>query len=291
MAGPDLDPILIIGASGMLARAVAELFGREQLRFAAIDVPDIDLTDAASVQRSVGAEFRTVVNCAAFTDVDGAESREAIATAVNGTGVGTLASRCATTGALLVHYSTDYVFDGKAATPYPVDHPRSPVNAYGRSKAVGEALIEQSSARYLLLRTSWLYAPWGKNFVLTMRRLMQTQESLKVVADQVGRPTSAQYLAERTLGLLRAGATGTFHVTDGGQCSWHEFASRIAREIGARTRVDACTSAQYSAQYKVAAPRPAYSVFDLDKTEALLGPSRAWQDNLAEVLKAAPPPG
>lgn len=285
--GSNLDPILVIGASGMLARAAAELFTREGLRFDAIDLPEIDVTDERSIERCVTAEYRTVLNCSAFTDVDGAETREPLATAINGTGVGALARRCLSTSAVLVHYSTDYVFDGRAREPYAVDHPRAPINAYGRSKALGEQLLEQAGGRYLLLRTSWLYAPWGKNFVLTMRRLMQTQPQLKVVADQFGRPTSAQYLARRSLELLRIGATGTFHVTDGGECSWHEFASRIAHELGVSTQVNACTSAEYNAQYPAAAQRPAYSVFDVGKTEAMIGPARHWQENLAQVLAAA----
>lgn len=283
MAQP-LDPILLIGASGMLARAATTLFAREGLGCTAVDLPEIDLTDAASIERVVSADYRTVLNCAAFTDVDGAETREPLATAINGTGVGALARHCAKTGALLVHYSTDYVFDGEASTPYRVDHPRAPINAYGRSKALGEQLLEQAGGRYLLIRTSWLYAPWGKNFVLTMRRLMQSQPSLKVIADTFGRPTSSQYLAERTLGLLRASATGTFHVTDGGECSWHEFASEIARLIGSSTRVDPCPTSDYVQ----AARRPAYSVLDLSKTDALLGPSRPWRENLAQVLSEVP---
>jgi dTDP-4-dehydrorhamnose reductase len=278
----SIEPVLIIGASGMLARAFAELFEREAVSFRGVDLPEIDLTDAATIERCVTPEWRTVLNCAAFTDVDGAETREAIANAINGSGVGALARRCAQTGATLVHFSTDFVFDGRASRPYPVEHARAPLNVYGRSKALGEQLIEASGARFLLIRTSWLYAPWGKNFVLTMRQLMQTRDALRVVADQVGRPTSAQYLAERSLALLRHGAAGIFHVTDGGQCSWHEFASRIAQAIGARTRVEACTSAQYASP----TPRPAYSVLDLEKTDALLGASRAWEDNLADVLKA-----
>lgn len=291
----SLEPVLVIGASGMLARAFAALFEREGVSFHAIDLPEIDLADEASIERCVTANFRTVLNCAAFTDVDACETRESFANAINGTGAGALARRCAATGAVMVHYSTDYVFDGQASQPYRVDQARAPLNAYGRSKALGERLLEQSGARYLLIRTSWLYAPWGKNFVLTMRRLMQSAEALKVVRDQVGRPTSAEYLAERCLGLLRLGATGTFHVTDGGQCSWHEFASRIARLSGASTRVDPCTSAEYAASASVARPpsaplparRPAYSVLDIAKTDALLGPSRAWEENLERVLAAA----
>jgi dTDP-4-dehydrorhamnose reductase len=277
-----LEPVLVIGASGMLARAFALALDRRGAKFVAIDVPDVDLRDPASIERAVAPEYRTVLNCAAYTDVDGAETNEAVATAINGTGVGALAARCEQTGALLVHYSTDYVFAGDAEEPYKVDEARAPLNAYGRSKAEGELLIERSGARHLLLRTSWLYAPWGKNFVLTMRELTRTKDAINVVADQVGRPTSAEYLALRTLALIEAGATGTFHVTDGGQCSWHEFASTIAQLTGSQCRVDPCTSAEFVRP----ARRPAYSVLDLAPTEALIGPSRPWQENLRAVLEA-----
>lgn len=279
----QFEPVLVIGASGMLARAFAALLEKNGVRFTAIDLPHIDLRDTASIERAVGDEFRLVLNCAAYTDVDGAETNPALAAAINGSGVGALAERCRHTGALLVHYSTDYVFAGDATRPYPVDEPRAPLNEYGRSKAEGEVLLEHSGARYLLLRTSWLYAPWGKNFVLTMRELTRTKDAINVVADEVGRPTSAEYLAERTLALCESGATGTFHVTDGGQCSWHEFASRIAELTGAKCSVNKTTAAAFGRK----APRPAYSVLDLSRTEALIGPSRPWQDNLAAVLEAA----
>jgi dTDP-4-dehydrorhamnose reductase len=276
-----LGPIVVVGSGGMLGRAFVALLTRERLRFTAVDVPEIDLRDAASIARALPEGVRVVLNCAAFTDVDGAEAREAEATAINGEGVGALAERCAQIGARLVHYSTDYVFSGQAVEPYAVDEARAPLNAYGRSKAVGERLLEQAAGRHLLIRTSWLYAPWGKNFVLTMRELLRTRDTLNVVDDQVGRPTSAQYLAARTLSLLRADAAGTFHVTDGGQCSWHAFSCKIAELLCATCNVVACTSAEFPRP----ARRPAYSVLDLSRTEALIGPARAWQENLADVLR------
>jgi len=280
-----LGPLVVLGKNGMLGRAFVELLAREGLEHAAFDLPDVDLVDERSIRRVLLAPgTRVVLNCAAFTDVDGAESHEAEATAVNGHGVGTLARCCSGLGAILVHYSTDYVFDGTARAPYSVDHPRAPLNAYGRSKALGEELLEQSGARHLLLRTSWLYAPWGKNFVLTMRELLRTRETVKVVDDQLGRPTSAQYLAERSLALLRAECVGAFHVTDGGQCSWFGLATRIATLTGSSCRIEPCSTAQFPRPAK----RPAYSVLDLSRTEAMIGPSEAWERNLECVLRQAP---
>jgi dTDP-4-dehydrorhamnose reductase len=273
-------PFLLISPDGMLGRAWQTLLSDRGLAHTTVSYPALDLTDRASVARAVAAPVRTVINCAAFTDVDGAEIREPEATAVNGTGVGWLADRCREISALLVHYSTDYVFEGNASRPYPVDEPRRPQNAYGRSKALGEELLERSGCEHLNIRTSWLYAPWGKNFVDTIAKFGVERPSLRVVDDQRGRPTSAEYLAERSLALLEQGARGTYHVTDGGECTWFEFAQAIVAGTGGTARVDPCTSAEFARP----ASRPAYSVFDLARTEALIGPSRSWQDNLRAVL-------
>jgi dTDP-4-dehydrorhamnose reductase len=274
-------PILLISPDGMLGRAMQALLVERAVAFDALSYPSVDITSAANVASVVLPRFRVVINCAAFTDVDGAETRETDAEAVNALGVGLLAERCRQTGALLVHYSTDYVFDGAAKAPYRVDEPRRPQTAYGRGKAKGEELLLAAGCEYLLLRTSWLYAPWGKNFVDTMARLGQEQPVLRVVHDQRGRPSSAEYVAQRSLALIEHGARGTFHLTDGGECSWFEFARAIVQQTGGSARVDACTSAQYVRP----APRPSYSVLDLSATEALLGPTRPWQDNLAQVLQ------
>jgi dTDP-4-dehydrorhamnose reductase len=269
----------------MLGRAFVALLSRERVPFASVSAPEIDLSDGESVRSSVSAGVRTVINCAAFTEVDAAEAREEAANAVNGTGVGWLAKRCAQIGARIVHFSTDYVFDGQADRPYAVDHPLIPVNAYGRSKALGEQHVERSGAEYLLIRTSWLYAPWGRNFVLTLRDLMQTHETLKVVDDQVGRPTSAEYLAERSLGLLRRGCNGIFHVADGGECSWYGLACAIAQITSAHCSVIPCRAAEYPRP----ARRPKYSVLDLSLVERELGPSQPWSQNLERVLRAVGP--
>ena len=276
----EAPPILLVSPDGMLGRAFELLLKKRDLACAGVSWPAFDLTKPETVEPWMRSGVRTVINCSAYTDVDGAETHEAEATAINGAGVALLASQCRRLGATLVHFSTDYVFDGRATSPYTVDHPISPVNAYGRSKAAGEKAIRASGCEYLLVRTSWLYAPWGKNFVLTMVGLGLDNPSLRVVGDQVGRPTSAQYLAERCLALLERGARGTFHVTDGGSCSWHGLASAVVAAGGGRCRVDPCTSEEFLRP----AARPAYSILDLSATEALLGPSTDWHDNVAAVL-------
>lgn len=273
--------MLIFGADGMLGRAWRDWAAATRagdVGFVGLDACDI--RDAAAVEATVAPGIQVVVNCAAYTNVDGAEQEEALATQVNGEAVGVLAERCRAVGATLVHYSTDYVFDGQASSPYRVDDVRRPLSAYGRSKAVGEELLEQSGCDYLLLRTSWLYAAHGNNFVRTIMKLASERESLRVVNDQVGRPTCADQLVLTTMSMLRAGARGRHHATDAGQCSWHEFATAIAARANPMCRVDPCTSAEFPRPAK----RPAYSVLDISQTERLAGPLPHWRTTLEQTL-------
>ena len=184
--------LVLIGARGMLGRCWVELARARGIRHVATTSDELDITDSDAVARIVKPGTEWVVNCAAYTAVDDAEEHEARAREVNGYAVGSLARRCAEVGATLLHYSTDYVFDGTATSPYPTDHPRNPVNAYGRSKALGEEQLEASGAAHLLVRSSWLYAPWAKNFVLTIRELARRRQTLRVVDDQRGRPTDTR---------------------------------------------------------------------------------------------------
>jgi dTDP-4-dehydrorhamnose reductase len=275
----------IIGARGMLGRAIGELLTREGRPFQALDLPGFDMTQRGQVEGLVTPGLRAVINCAAYTNVDLAEKEEASATKLNGEAVALLADVCAKQEVPLVHYSTDYVFAGDATEPYRVDQAHHPINAYGRSKAVGERAIWDANGPHLVLRTSWLYAPWANNFVRTIFKASREKESLRVVVDQLGRPTSAEHLARVTLQLLDKEARGTLHVTDGGQCSWHEFASEIVRLAGHKARVDACTAEEFARPAK----RPAYSVLDLGPTEALVGPMPDWRNNLANVIARLEP--
>jgi dTDP-4-dehydrorhamnose reductase len=273
--------ILVLGgATGMLGRAVAGALGARGIEHALVEKDTLDLYHDETIASGIGPGTSVVINCTGWTNVDLAETHEAEATIINGSGVGKLAERCKELGAVLVHYSTDYVFAGRASAPYSVDEPRAPLNAYGRSKAIGEQLLEQSGAEYLLIRTSWVYAPWGKNFVRTILGAARTRPVLRVVDDQLGRPSSAEQLAETTLALLDAGGRGTFHGSDGGQCTWFEFARAAIAEAGLNCRVEPCSSAEYPSP----AQRPSYSVLDLSRTEALIGPRRSWQESLAAVV-------
>lgn len=274
------QPVLLLGRIGMLGRAWEARLADAGVAFEAPDIADLDMMVPSSLERGVCGRHRLVVNCAAYTDVDGAESDWATAERLNGTAVGELSRRCAAVGATLLHYSTDYVFSGEADRPYATDEPVRPVNAYGRSKALGEARLLESGCDFLLVRTSWLYAPWGRNFVRTIAGLMAKRDTLEVVDDQWGRPTRAAHLAEASITLCAAGVRGIRHVTDGGMCTWHAFAEAIGRNLGSACDVKPCAS---SAIVR-AARRPRYSVLEVSATEHLLGPLPPWQSNLAAVL-------
>ncbi len=276
------QPIVVVGGAGMLARAFGEVM-MDRAHFSIPPENQLNLTDIASLRRFAAGGYRTFVNCAAFTDVDGAEANEPLANVVNGAGAANLSQVCREAGATLVHFSTDYVFDGQGTAPYKTDDRRAPAGAYARSKALGEESIEREVAQglsALVIRTSWLYAPWGKNFVRTIAKYAKEKPTLKVVNDQRGRPTSSEWLARATLLLLSRQARGMFHATDGGECTWFDFATEIAAYANPACKVNPCTTAEFPRPAK----RPAYSVLDLSKTETLIGPMPHWKTNLANVL-------
>lgn len=278
-------PILLLGDRGMLGRAFRELLAARRRPFKGFDLPDLDIAKPEQIAPLFQKPWSAVVNCAAYTNVDGAEADEAASLHANGIAPGIVAAACARARVPLIHFSTDYVFAGNASAPYVVDAPLQPLGAYGRSKAAGEVAIRQSGAEFLVVRTSWLYAPWGNNFVRTMARLTRDKPEIKVVDDQRGRPTSAQHLAGATLALVDRGTRGTLHVTDGGECTWYEFTVEIARLLARSAIVRPCTTAEISRP----APRPAYSVLDLAPTEAILGPMPNWRANLANVIAQLEP--
>jgi dTDP-4-dehydrorhamnose reductase len=284
---PDA-PIVLIGSRGMLGRAFFNELTRRRREFMPLNREQLNLADTDTIPLTIPARTKLVINCAAWTNVDGAEADEAAATRCNGAAVGALAHHCAEIGATLVNFGTDYVFRGDAggsARPYRTTDKRAPINAYGRSKAAGEQALLQSGADYLHIRTSWLYAPWGTNFVRTIAKAAREKPTLKVVSDQRGRPTSAEHLAAASLALLEKDARGIHHITDGGECTWYDFATEIVRLTSAPARVEPCTSAEFPRP----APRPAYSVLDTSQTESLLGPMPHWTVNLADVIRRLEP--
>jgi len=250
---------------------------------------DFDMPDAlAALVRDVAADV--IVNAAAYTAVDKAETDADAAFGINAEAPAAIAAACVDTGALLVHYSTDYVFDGSASRPYREDDLTAPLGVYGASKLAGEQAIRASGARHAILRTAWVYASHGRNFLLTMLRLAGERDELRVVADQVGTPTSAAWIADATTELLRHGVTdaGTWHLVASGQTSWHGFASAIvedAHALGLLTRVPAVLPIT-TADFPTPAQRPANSVLDTTRLRSDFGivPSD-WREGLRATLR------
>ncbi|GAA1840613.1 dTDP-4-dehydrorhamnose reductase [Agromyces salentinus] len=277
--------MLITGAAGMLGHDLQRAFdGRE---VTALGRADLDVTDAAAVLDAV-AGHDVVVNAAAYTKVDDAETHEAEAYAINATGAANLAEAAREHGAKLVTVSTDYVFDGFASEPYAEDRPRDPINAYGRTKAAGEelALAAHPEGTYVV-RTAWLYGEDGPNFAATMLRIAAQRETWTVVDDQVGQPTWTFDLATRIRELLEADApAGIYHGTNSGRTSWFGFARAVLEEAGLDPeRVQPTTSAEFVRP----APRPAFSVLGHDAWRtAGLEPMRDWRAALAASGIAAP---
>jgi dTDP-4-dehydrorhamnose reductase len=284
--------ILVTGAAGMLGRELRVVLAsaapvRPDLDATFLGRADLDITDATAVKDAVAGRH-AVINAAAWTDVDGAETGEAAATAVNGGAVGHLATACAAAGAVLIHPSTDYVFAGDAGSPYPEDAPTDPVNAYGRSKLAGERAIAAvlPQAGYIV-RTAWLYGRGGRNFVSTMLRLAGEREHLDVVDDQRGQPTWARPLAVRLVELATAAVegrapAGVYHGTASGETTWYGLAREIFRLRGLDPeRVRPVSSSAFPRP----ARRPAYSVLGHDGwARAGLGPLAHWRDMLATAL-------
>jgi len=268
---------LVTGAAGMLGSDLQHaLAGRE---VTALTRAELDITDARAVSAAV-AGHDVVFNTAAYTDVDGAEAHEADAFAINVTGVENVARAAATQGAKLVTISTDYVFDGAAAGPYPEDSPRDPINAYGRSKAAGEerALAAHPGGTYIV-RTAWLYGAAGANFAATMLRLAASNPTVSVVDDQLGQPTWTADLAAQLIALVDADApAGIYHGTNSGQTSWFGFARAVFEEAGLDPERVLPTD---GASFARPAARPSYSVLGHGAwTRAGLAPMRPWRDAL-----------
>lgn len=269
---------LVIGSKGQLGTALMSLLGD---RGVGLDVPDIDITDVDSVAEAIyGLHPEVIVNCAAYTAVDAAESDEARSDMVNGTGPANIAE--AASQARLIHVSTDYVFDGTASSPYQESDVPNPATAYGRTKLRGEKAVARHPEAYIV-RTAWLYGAHGSNFVKTMIGLEQTRETVSVVDDQVGQPTWSLDLAAQIILLGESDAApGIYHGTNSGQTSWFGLARRVFELAGADPdRVLPTTSTEFVRP----AQRPAYSVLGHDRWQAAgLDPMRPWEEALAAAF-------
>jgi dTDP-4-dehydrorhamnose reductase len=272
--------LLVTGGAGMLGQAVAAAATRLGHDVIALPRADLDITDADHVRRVIAAaEPRAVVNCAAWTDVDGAETAEAAATEINGAGAGNVARAAVQNGARVVHVSTDYVFDGTKRTPWVESDPVAPLGAYGRSKLVGEQEVAAADGEHAIVRSAWLFGAGGRNFVDTMLALAHERDEVSVVTDQVGCPTWTGHLAEALVELAeRRGDVGVFHAAAAGACSWYELAVEVFARAGVRCRVLPTTAERFARP----APRPAYSVLETEREARPILPP--WQDGVAAYL-------
>lgn len=278
--------ILVTGGNGQLGEAIRRAAEGSAHRYTFATIDELNICNRADVERYITEnKIDTIINCAAYTDVEGAEDNVEAAYAINSTAVAGLAEACKRLSVKLLHISTDYVFGGDTMrrTPYTEADTIAPLSVYGKSKAEGEvAVIEHNG---IVIRTSWLYAPWGKNFVLTMLHLGREREAISVVDDQRGTPTSALGLARALVLMVESGAMetmhGIYHYTDGGECTWHNFACEIMAQAELKCRVEPCTTAERNMR----AERPAYSVLNTERIAAIEGIEIApWQERLREVI-------
>jgi dTDP-4-dehydrorhamnose reductase len=296
--------VLVTGAGGQVGAEVARELG-EHAEVVAHERSTLDLARPEEIAARIReARPDVIVNAAAYTAVDRAETEEALAQAVNGVAPGILGEEAKRAGALLVHFSTDYVFDGTGSRPYVESDPVNPLSAYGRSKLAGERAVEASGCACVTLRTSWVYGPRGKNFMLTMLRLAASQPELRVVDDQRGAPTTSRQLARAVRDILTGGAartieardiahakdaSGLYHASAAGETTWFAFAQRI---FAVRARDQHGFAAPRvvpisTAEYPTPARRPAYSVLSNAKLERAFGVRiPAWQEGLEEALSA-----
>ena len=280
--------ILVVGSGGMLGQAlVSKLSGKCELICAAWPGASdgqelLDITKQTSVDKFIKKYSPDIVfNCAAYTNVDGAEDDENTAFSVNGIGAGILAHSCKDNNSLLVHISTDYVFDGDGVGPYAVDDETKAIGAYGRGKLAGEELIKKSGCEFIIIRTSWLFGSGGKNFVDTIIRIASEKEQIKVVDDQIGCPTYTVDLAGCMVDLAEKDCRGIYHFCNGPKCSWFDFACEIVSQAKLNCEVLPCSSDEYETKAK----RPGYSVLDVSGTVEAIGEMRSWKECLEEFIE------
>ena len=288
--------ILVTGANGQLGNEMRNLAIKSGNNYIFSDITEpeglstlvLDITDKESVVDAVRKyEIGCIVNCAAYTNVDKAEDQEELAFKLNASAVGNLAQAASVTGALLVHVSTDYVFGGDACLPYRETDRTNPTGAYGRTKLAGEKAVQESGCRYIIIRTAWLYSPYGNNFVKTMLKLTSERDSLNVVFDQVGTPTYAADLAYAIFDIIEngkaAGNEGIYHFSNEGVCSWFDFTKVIA-ELSGNTacKISPCHSSEFPSKVK----RPSFSVLDKTKYKSAFGLDVPyWTDSLKKCIQ------
>ena len=274
------------GANGQLGNEMRLVSKDSADKYLFTDVAELDITDADAVMSVVKTnKIDVIVNCAAYTNVDRAEDDEQTAGLINNIAVRNLAEAAQSVGATLIHISTDYVFYGDANRPYCEDQPTNPLGAYGRTKLAGEASLISTGCHYIIIRTSWLYSPFGKNFVKTMRQLTSTRDSIKVVFDQVGTPTYAGDLAALIHKIIEQrllDREGIYHFSDEGVCSWYDFAVAISELSGNHCDIQPCHSDEFPSKVE----RPHFSVLDKTKVkETFRVQIPHWRKSLEQCIK------
>jgi dTDP-4-dehydrorhamnose reductase len=271
--------VLVTGAAGMLGRDVMLAAGNAGHQVVGYGHAELDVADPASASAKVeGERPDVIINCAAWTDVDGAEEHEEEATRINGEGAGNVAAAAASVGASVVYLSSDYVFDGSKGAPYVETDQTAPLSAYGRSKLAGEEATRMANKRHFVVRSAWLFGIGGRNFVETMLRLAADHGEVLVVRDQVGSPTYTWHLAYGIVRLIEGVEFGIHHMAAAGSCSWYEF----AREIFDQAKVECKVMSATTEMLGRPAPRPAFSALTSQREHAIELPS--WQDGLAAYL-------
>lgn len=279
--------ILVTGANGQLGRSLAKATAASAHNYIFTDIDTLDITSPESVAGMLdGKGIDIVVNCAAYTDVNKAESDADAARLINAEAPAILAAAIAKRGGFLIHVSTDYVFGGDSNIPLKEDDPLSPLGVYGKTKAEGERKIREITPHHIIIRTAWLYSEYGRNFVKTMLTLTGTHDEVKVVADQTGSPTYALDLAEAIACIIESGAysanPGTYHFTDLGTCTWFDLAHEVSSIARHKARVVPCSTDEFPSP----APRPAFSVLDKRKISDTFGLQIPyWRDSLVKCLE------
>ena len=274
--------ILVTGSAGQLGHSLRDIAADSANRYIFTDVAELDITDKSAIICMMEAEkVNMVINCAAYTNVDKAEDDFDTANLINNTAVRNIAESCKQFGATLIHVSTDYVFDGSSNIPYTEDMPLAPLGVYGVTKLHGEQAVLESGCDYIIIRTSWLYSEYGKNFVKTMMMLTEERETLNVVFDQAGTPTYAGDLARVIYNIVEnnkyKGNNGIYHFSNEGVCSWYDFAHEISELARTECDIRPCHSNEFPSKVN----RPHYSVLDKTKIKTTFGLTIPyWKDSL-----------
>lgn len=272
--------ILVVGCNGMLGSKFMSSKS-DGIEFVGFDYPEIDITSKESISNIISKDdYSIIINCAAYTDVDGCESNEEKAIAVNGDGPRNLAVVSRENGIVFVHFSTDYVFDGKATLPYKENDNKAPDTVYGKTKLMGERGVVNNCDTYFICRTAWLYGENGSNFVETMLALAKKNKKISVVNDQKGSPTYTGDLVKMVIDLIKSGSYGVYHTTNEGETTWFDFTKEIFNKMNLETEVLPCGSDKFPRPAK----RPSYSVLSKHKIKSVGVEVRDWHDALTDYL-------